>query len=1018
MQVKRPGGAGREGRGDMAAEKDNKTKGSVTRRSALGLGGIGVGVAALGVGNYYANKYAPIISTYLGQKNYEVKETGDGTEDSQYFKASYASEAERLAADAAAARETAQEGFVLLKNDGTLPLSAGKVTLFGVGSASILYGGGGSGAVDTSTAPTLKDALESAGFEVNPTVWSFYTEGAASSIRMDVADIAGTGRYVIHEASPDLFSDTEVQSFSDYADAAIVTFSRSGSESSDVPRVYDESYLEDMDVQGYTGAFHSDALDSQGDLGRHYLELTTNEEALLAYVAEKFDKVIVLVNSGNAMELSFLDDATYGVDACLWIGNPGQDGLYAVGDILSGVVSPSGRTVDTYAYDSLSAPALQNFGANIISGSDNAPFVVYQEGIYVGYKYYETRYEDCVLGQGNADAAVGAPEGASAWSYADAVQFPFGFGLSYTTFEQRLVDNNEKDGVATLTVEVQNTGSVAGRDVVEVYGQSPYTDYDRENGVEKAAVQLVGFAKTDELEPGASQTVEVEVQLASLKSYDADGRGSYILEGGDYYLAIGANAHDALNNVLAAKGVAGTDAAGDAEKAVKLSLSETDEYEKSPYTGTQVENQFADVDMRAYDSSFTYLTRSDWEGAYPTTYDFVATSDVLAALAVQEGADDPNATMPTTGAQNGLTLAMLRETPADDSAWDDLLDQMTAKEMYNLVRVGGYQTQAVNSVGAPPTVCVDGPAFVGNAGTTGVTVSEKTYAWCSEVVISSTWNTARARTMGEQIGEDCLAQGDLNFAGWYAPSMNIHRTPFSGRNFEYYSEDGFMSGRFGAATVAGARSKGVMTFVKHFALNDQETMRTTVATLSNEQAIREIYLAAFEPSISGGDEGTLGIMLSMNRVGLVWSGDHRGLTTNVVRDEWGFDGVIITDQASYPQAFPLLAIRAGLAGGTDLWLNSGTDNWQIDGYESNPTVMTQLRQASRHILYAVSRSLAMNGISSTTVVVSSLAPWQKALVGVDIAAGAAAAYGVYAIVRNLRKNAAKKPAPVEETKEA
>jgi beta-glucosidase len=340
---------------------------------------------------------------------------------------------------------------------------------------------------------------------------------------------------------------------------------------------------------------------------------------------------------------------------------------------------------------------------------------------------------------------------------------------------------------------------------------------------------------------------------------------------------------------------------------------------------------------------------------------------------------------------------------------------MTAEEMYNLVRVGGYQTQAVNSVGAPPTVCVDGPAFVGNAGTTGVTVSQKTYAWCSEVVISSTWNVDRAKTMGEQIGEDCLAQGDLNFAGWYAPSMNIHRTPFSGRNFEYYSEDGFMSGRFGAATVAGARSKGVMTFVKHFALNDQETMRSVIATLSNEQAIREIYLAAFEPSVSGGDEGTLGIMLSMNRVGLVWAGDHKGLTTNVVRNEWGFDGMIITDQASYPDSFPLLAIRPGLANGTDLWLNSGTDNWQIDGYDSNPTVMTQLRQASRHILYAVSRSLAMNGISSTTVVVSSLALWQKALVGVDIAAGAAAAYGVYAIVRNLRKNAAKKRAPVEES---
>ena len=989
----------------MADQK--KSSGSITRRSALGLGGIGVGAAALGVGNYYANKYAPIISTYLGQKAYEVKETGDGTEDNQYFKSSYGSSDERLAADVQAARETAQEGFVLLKNDGALPLAAGKVTLFGVSSASILYGGGGSGTVDTSTAPTLKEALESAGFQINPTMWSFYTEGAASSIRMDVADIAGTGRYVIHEASPELFGDAEEQSLAEYSDAAIVTFARSGSESSDVPRAYDESYLEDMDIKGYAGDFHSDRLDSDADLGRHYLELTATEEALLAYVSERFNKVIVLVNSGNAMELAFLDEAAYGVDACLWIGNPGQDGLYAVGDILSGVVSPSGRTVDTYAYDSLSAPALQNFGRNVMSGSDNAPFVVYQEGIYVGYKYSETRYEDCILGQGNAEAAVGAPEGAGSWSYSDAVQFPFGFGLSYTTFEQQLLDFVEKDGVATLTVEVRNAGTVAGRDVVEVYGQSPYTDYDRENGVEKSAIQLVGFAKTDELAPSASQTVEVKVSLADLKSYDARGRGSYVLEAGDYYLASGADAHDALNNVLAAKGVSGTDAPGDAAKAAKLTLAGSDAYETSPYTGVPVTNQFEDADVRSYDPSFVYLTRSDWAGTYPTTYDFKVTSEVLAALAVQEGTDDPNASMPTTGAQNGLTLAMVRDTPAADAAWDDLLDQLSAEEMYSLVRVGGYQTQAVSSVGAPPTVCVDGPAYVGNAGTTGVTVSEKTYSWCSEVVISSTWNTARAQAMGEQIGEDCLAQGELNFAGWYAPSMNIHRTPFSGRNFEYYSEDGFLSGRFGAATVRGARSKGVITFVKHFALNDQETMRTKVATLSNEQAIREVYLAAFEPSVSGGDEGTLGIMLSMNRVGLVWSGDHRGLVTNVVRGEWGFDGVVITDQASYPQAFPLLAIRAGLGAGTDLWLNSGTDNWQIDGYASNPTVMCQLREASRHILYAVSRSLAMNGISSTAEVVPAMATWQKALTGVDVVAGIAAVAGAWAIVRNMRRAKAK-----------
>ncbi len=957
-------------------------------KSIVGIVAILAVVVGLGVGNYYASKYSPIITTYLGQKSYEVKSEDTDT-DTNYYKAEFSSESERLEADAQAARETADEGFVLLKNDGALPLSSGKVTLLGVNSADILYGGGGSGAVDTSTAPTLKDALEQAGYSVNPTMWDFYTTGAAKDIRMDVADIAGTGRYVIHEASPSLLTDTETASFSEYGDAAIVTFARSGSESSDLPVAYDESYLQTMDIQGYVGAFHSDPLDSADDLGRNYLELTATEEELLRYAHEHFSRVIVLINSGNAMELSFLDQAEYGVDACLWIGNPGQDGLLAVGDILSGAVNPSGKTVDTYAYDPTAAPAVQNFGSNTMTGESENPYVVYQEGIYVGYKYYETRYEDAVLGQGNAGS----------FTYADEVQFPFGYGLSYTTFEQELVSSAEKDGRVTLTVKVTNTGNVAGKDVVQAYAQSPYTDYDRANGVEKAAVELVGFSKTKLLEPGETQTVTIEVDEADLASYDAYGKGTYILEAGDYLFAIGADAHDAENNILAAKGATGADEAGDAAKAFSVTLAETDKYATSQATGSAITNQFADTDMKSYDEGFTYLTRADWEGTFPTAYQLVADSQMAADLEVKQGTDDAEATMPTTGASNGLTLAMMKEVSADDESWSDLLDQLAADEMYSLVRVGGYQTQTVNSVGAPATVCVDGPAYVGNAGTTGVTRPESTYAWCSEVVISSTWNTALAQRMGELIGEDCLAQGDLNFSGWYAPAMNIHRTAFSGRNFEYYSEDGFLSGQFGAATVAGARSKGVITFVKHFALNDQETSRTRIATFSNEQAIREIYLAAFEPSLSNDETGSLGVMLSMNRVGTCWSGDHKGLTTNVLRNEWGFDGVVITDQASYPESFPLLAIRAGLEGGTDLWLNSGTDNWQIEGYESNATVMSDLREASKHILYAVSRSFAMNGISANAEVVQVIPLWGKALIALDVVVGVAAVAGVVVIVR-------------------
>ncbi|MGM9538948.1 MAG: glycoside hydrolase family 3 C-terminal domain-containing protein, partial [Candidatus Onthomonas sp.] len=529
---------------------------------------IAILVIALIVANFAALKYAPIITTFLGHKSYTVKESGDGTEDTEYFKTLFASEEERLLADSAAGQMTAAEGFVLLKNeDNTLPLASGdKVTLFGVSSADILYGGGGSGAVDTSTVPSLKSALEASGFEVNPTMWDFYTTGAAANIRMDVADIAGTGRYVIHEANPSLFSDKETGSFSDYGDAAIVTFSRSGSESADVPTVYDESYGEAMDIEGYMGAFHSDPVDSPEDIGRNYLELTATEEQLLEYVSSQFDKVIVVINAGNAMELSFLDQEAYGVDSCIWIGNPGQDGLYALGEILNGNVNPSGRTVDTYAFDPTGAPAVQNFGNATMTNAEDqwfSKFVVYQEGIYVGYKYYETRYEDAVLGQGNAGSAVGVTaEGDASWTYANEVQFPFGYGLSYTTFTQELTGSSCEDGQFTFDIKVTNTGDVAGKEVVELYLQSPYTDYDRNAGVEKAAVQLVGFSKTEVLQPGAETTVTITVSEEELKAYDAsanNGEGTYILEAGDYYFTAAANAHAAVNNILAAKGAANLD---------------------------------------------------------------------------------------------------------------------------------------------------------------------------------------------------------------------------------------------------------------------------------------------------------------------------------------------------------------------------------------------------------------------------------------------------------------------------
>lgn len=975
---------------------------------------IAVLVATLVAGNFAALRYAPIITTFLGHKSYTVKDMSDGNEDTEYFKSAFSSEAERLTADSMAAATTAAEGFVLLRNEnGALPLSGSpRVTLFGVGSRDILYGGGGSGAVDTSTVPTLKSALENSGIVVNPAMWDFYTTGPAKDIHMDVADMAGTGRYVIHEANPSLFTAAQTGTFADYSDAAIVTISRSGSESADVPTLYDESYAQPMDVEGFLGAFHSDPVDSPEDIGRHYLELTYTEEELLRYVGSQFDTVIVLINSGNAMELSFLEKDEFGVDSCLWIGNPGQDGLYAVGSILTGIVNPSGRVVDTYAYDPLGAPAVANFGAHNMDNAEGAvhtAYVVYQEGIYVGYKYYETRYEDVILGQGNAGSDTGSTAGGG-WVYANEVQFPFGYGLSYTTFTKELVNSKQDGDSFIFQVKVTNTGGVEGKDVVQLYAQSPYTDYDKANGVEKAAVQLVGFSKTQTLKPGESETVSIAVSEEELKSYDASansGAGTYILEAGDYYFTAAGDAHEAVNNILAAKGASGMDGPATGNNAKCFTLSASDKYAVSAATGLPVANLFADADLRTYDKGFTYLTRNDWAGTFPQTCQLTATPEMVEALAIPTGTDDPNAGMPVTGQSNGLTLAMMREVSADDPSWDDLLDQLTPAEMYNLVRVGGYQTQTVNSVSAPATVCVDGPAYVGNAGTTGVTRPEATYAWCSEIVLASTWNLEMLENMGRLIGEDCLAQGDLNFAGWYAPAMNIHRTAFSGRNFEYYSEDGFLSAQMGAATVRGATQQGVICFVKHFALNDQETNRSGISTFANEQSIREIYLRAFETSITQ-EDATLGLMASMNRVGLTWSGNHKGLMTGLLRDEWGYDGIVITDQASFPEAFPALAIRGGLEGGIDLYLNSGSDNWPIEGYQNNATVMNQLRTASKHILYAVSHSFAMNGISSSAQVVQTMPLWQYWLIAADVLVGAVALVGAILLVKktNWKKTAA------------
>ena len=570
--------------------------------------------------------------------------------------------------------EIEEEGMVLLKNDGALPLKEGAaVTLLGQDSVDFVYGGAGSGSVDTSKAPTLKQGLEKYGFTVNPTLWEFYSTGAGKGYRKSVPDETGDGDFAVNEVPQSVYTSAETGSFGDYHDAAIVCIGRSGGESADIP----------------TAPLAS---------GYKYLELDRDELDLLTMACQSFDTVVVLLNANNPLELGFLEDPAYAnVKACLWVGGVGQEGIYAIGEALSGKVNPSGHLSDTYAYDSLSAPSAANLGDYSIANSsvtNGGKYLVYAEGIYVGYRYYETRYEDAVLGQGNAGD----------YDYSSAVQFPFGFGLSYTDFAWSDYTVNEKDDSFEVSVTVTNTGSVAGKDVVQVYMQSPYTDYDRVNGVEKSAVELVGFGKTGLLEAGASETVTITVDKEVMKAYDGEGAGTYILDAGDYYFAAGKDAHDALNNILAAKGYTtsdGMDENGDAAMTYVKTVAELDSstYAVSAATGSPIVNQFDDTDIRYYDGSFAYLSRNNWEGTWPQTYQggsWQAPNALLKDLEWKRGADvvgSGSEAMPEfdKGSHHGnMKVSDAAGKDYTDEDWQKLVEHLTPDQAMRLGRLGHH----------------------------------------------------------------------------------------------------------------------------------------------------------------------------------------------------------------------------------------------------------------------------------------------------------------------------------------
>ena len=780
------------------------------------------------------------------------------------------------------AEELENEGIVLLRNEyGTLPLESGtKVNLFGYGSVDPIYGGTGSGSGDTSKNIDVVKGLENAGLTVNTALVDFYK---SSGVKRPSQNGYSGSNFTPAEVPVSAYTDTLLADAKSFSDTAIVVISRIGGEGGDLPM--------DMYAAGY----------SSTDDGRHYLELTADEEALLELVkSQGFNKTIVLINSSNAMELGFVE----GVDAALWIGSPGAVGFNSVGNVLTGKVNPSGRLTDTYAYDLTSSPAYRNAGDFTYSNL-NRNYVEYAEGIYVGYRYYETAAFDGFI------------------DYDATVQYPFGYGLSYTSFDQSIEGFSTGNGIINMLVKVTNTGTVAGKDVAQVYYTAPYT----KGGIEKAHVVLAGFGKTKLLQPGESETLTISFKAEDMASFDSKNAGAYVLEAGTYQIKLMKNSHEVIDA---------------REYTVDSTIIYGDGNARST-DKTAAKPLFADVE----DGQITtYLSRADWAGTFPK--ERMDGKEASAAVADAFTNKTPYAVNASDAdivyADNGLTLEDMAGLSYGDPKWELLLQQLSDEDMTNMILNGGWSTPAVESVGKPATSDLDGPA-----GINSLVSSLRGVSFPSEAVIGATWNVELVREFGEAFGAEAIANGVV---GLYAPGMNIHRTPFSGRNFEYYSEDGLLSGKLGASQVAGAKTQGVYCYAKHFALNDQESNRLSISVWANEQSMRELYLKPFELTVKEG--GTTAIMSSYSHLGTTWAGASKALITDVLRGEWGFEGMVVTDSAMGNTSWmdPNLAIRAG----NDMMLclmGASLDS-------SNNTARQAMREASHNILYTQANSRAVS----------------------------------------------------------
>lgn len=984
------------------------------------------------------------IDKFLGTKSTKlVTENSDGT-DLYTFKSDYTSTTELLHGIQDVGERMSEEGSVLLKNNGALPLTKDetqKITLLGFSSYYPVQGGdmGSSLVENTGTDADTVDmvaAFKAKGFGLNQTVADMY-EALQPTFKSEVQSWGGTIEYnhITAPSTTGVFSSKEPsQAALDGQNAAwkdsmndnnvmIVTIARSASENG--------SYN-----PGTAGVDPTQNLNQTDPLG-----LSDDERDLInATVTAKASnggKVIVLLNNASAMEVQEIQDND-GVDAILQVGLPGGYGFYGVADILSGDVNPSGHLTDTYAVKNANSPAAQNFGdlqwtnANPDIKMNDA--IVEAENIYIGYKYYETRYFDTVMNQGNASSTVGSSTG-SAWNYDDEVTYPFGYGLSYTTFTQTLDDLNVDLNNETVTakVTVTNTGSVAGKDVVQLYVSLPYTDYDKEHGVEKAAVQLLDYGKTAELAPGASETVTITADMQNMASWDstadnaAGTKGCYILDAGDYYFTIGNGAHEAVQNVLAAEG---QDVGGDADKAKSWNLGSQDTTTfATTKNGTAVENQLADMDVNYWlPGTATYLTRADWEGTFPKTYkDLTATDEMIDILDndIYEINANGDPSTVTFGADNGLTLADLKGvSDINDERWDMLMDEITLEECMIRTGFGGTSTKVIESIMSPETIQNDGPngiysyplgQYANTDASTGdpcvvdandPNLTYKMGTMVNETVIAQTFNKDLAADYGRVIGNYSLWANTTIFWGI---GTNLHRLPYNARNHEYYSEDAVLTAGQGTAYAAAAMEYGVIIAPKHLAFNDTEINRTGVSVFMTEQQARENELRGTQGIVENAH--VLGVMTAYNRVGITQDNAHTGLTKNILRNEWGFQGLISED---FIQDANYVVLKEAVLNGVTMSCNTGDNTmaavsekypyWTVEAVSQDTTMMTALKQAMKYQNYALANSNAMDGMASNTKLVSVRTWYDNALTAVQIVFAALTVLAAAMYVLNDRKS--------------